>query len=96
MRVMVLGLRGFPGIQGGVETHAEHLYPLLVKLGCEVDVIVRSQYMPGDIGDTWRGVRFRRLWSPCPRMKGIERGICPLFFRCVVRSLKEAGRVAYS
>jgi glycosyltransferase involved in cell wall biosynthesis len=72
MRVMVLGLRGFPGIQGGVETHAEHLYPLLVKLGCEVDVIVRSQYMPGDIGDTWRGVRFRRLWSPCPCMKGIE------------------------
>jgi len=72
MRIMVLGLRGFPGVQGGVETHAEHLYPLLVKLGCEVDVIVRSQYMPGDIGDTWRGVRFRRLWSPCPCMKGIE------------------------
>ncbi|MDL1985605.1 MAG: glycosyltransferase family 4 protein [Deltaproteobacteria bacterium] len=69
---MVLGLRGFPGIQGGVETHAEHLYPLLVKLGCEVDVIVRSPHVPKSNGNTWRGVRFRRLWSPGPRMKGLE------------------------
>jgi glycosyltransferase involved in cell wall biosynthesis len=72
MRVMVLGLRGFPEIQGGVETHAEHLYPLLVKLGCEVDVIVRSPYVPKSNGNTWRGVRFRRLWSPGPGAKGVE------------------------
>lgn len=45
MRIMVLGLRGFPGIQGGVETHAEKLYPLLVKLGCEVKVLTRSPYV---------------------------------------------------
>ena len=42
MRVAFLGLRGFPDVQGGVETHAEHLCPLLVELGCEVDVIVRA------------------------------------------------------
>ena len=72
MRVMVLGLRGFPGIQGGVETHSEHLYPLLVKLGCQVDVIVRSPYVPKSNSNTWRGVRFRRLWSPGPGTKGVE------------------------
>ena len=45
MRIMVLGLRGFPGIEGGVEKHAEQLYPLLVELGCEVRVLTRSPYV---------------------------------------------------
>ena len=70
MRVMFLGLRGFPRVQGGVETHSEHLCPLLGELGCEVEVIVRSPYMPPETGDGWRGVRFVRLWSP--RSKGLE------------------------
>lgn len=63
MRVMVLGLRGFPAVQGGVETHAEHLYPILVQLGCEVDVITRATYMPKNM-KAWQGVRFQRLWTP--------------------------------
>jgi hypothetical protein len=25
LHVMMLGLRGFPGVQGGVEAHAEHV-----------------------------------------------------------------------
>ncbi|MBN8777996.1 glycosyltransferase family 4 protein [Thiobacillus sp.] len=70
MRVAFLGLRGFPDVQGGVETHAEHLCPLLVELGCEVDVIVRAPYQPESIGDEWKGIRFHRLWAP--RSKGLE------------------------
>jgi len=67
---MVLGLRGFPDVQGGVETHAENLYPLLAALGCRVEVIVRSRYVDTSTSRTWRGVRFRRLWSPPG--KGLE------------------------
>lgn len=70
MRVMFLGLRGFPQVQGGVEAHAEHLCPLLVEMGCEVTVIVRSSYMPAGMGDGWRGVRFVRVWAP--QSKGLE------------------------
>ncbi len=70
MRVAFLGLRGFPNVQGGVETHAEHLCPLLVELGCEVDVIVRASYQSEAIGNAWKGIRFHRLWSP--RSKGLE------------------------
>lgn len=66
----MLGLRGFPQVQGGVETHAENICPLLSEAGCQVETIVRSPYMPRDKGDVWRGVRFRRLWSP--RSKGLE------------------------
>jgi glycosyltransferase involved in cell wall biosynthesis len=60
---MVLGLRGFPGVQGGVEKHAEQLYPLLVERGCQIDVIVRSSYMPRNI-KSWKGIGFHRLWAP--------------------------------
>lgn len=70
MKIMVLGLRGFPGVQGGVEQHAEHLYPLLVQLGCEVEVLVRSPYWEAGRSRTWKGVRFRPLWSP--RHSGFE------------------------
>lgn len=66
----MLGLRGFPGVQGGVETHAEHLCPLLAEMGCDVTVLVRSPYQPRDVGRTWRGVKFVPLWAP--RSKGLE------------------------
>jgi glycosyltransferase involved in cell wall biosynthesis len=64
LRVMMLGLRGFPQVQGGIETHAEHLAPLLVQQGCDLEVIVRAPYQPVDIGNTWQGVKFTRLWAP--------------------------------
>jgi glycosyltransferase involved in cell wall biosynthesis len=64
IRVIMLGLRGFPQVQGGVETHAEHLCPLLVELGCEVTVLVRSAYQHAEIGSDWKGVRFISLWAP--------------------------------
>jgi glycosyltransferase involved in cell wall biosynthesis len=67
---MVLGLRGFPGIQGGVESHAEHLYSRLAGLGCDVEAVVRSAYWPADRPDSWRNIRFRCLWSP--KTKGLE------------------------
>ena len=69
MRIMVLGLRGFPDVQGGIEAHAEHLYPLLVKMGCVVEVIVRSGYVSAS-QDCWRGIRFHRIWAP--KLKGLE------------------------
>ena len=68
--VMVLGLRGFPQVQGGVETHAEHLYAELVQMGCDVEVVVRDSYQPRDNPDVWKGMRFKRLWAP--RKKSLE------------------------
>jgi glycosyltransferase involved in cell wall biosynthesis len=70
IRVTFLGLRGFPKVQGGVETHAEQLCPLLQEMGCEVEVIVRAPYMDAGTGASWRGVRFVRLWAP--KSKGLE------------------------
>ena len=70
LRVTMLGLRGFPNVQGGVENHAQNLSLRLVELGCDVEVIVRSPYVPRASGRTWCDVKLVRLWSP--RIKGVE------------------------
>lgn len=82
---MVLGLRGFPDVQGGVETHSEHLYPLLMELGCQIDVITRSPYMPPNLSE-WRGVRFHRLWAPKSKsLETIIHSILGVFYAAVKR-----------
>lgn len=70
MRIAMLGLRGFPGVQGGVETHAEFLCPLLVEAGFKVHVIARRPYQPANVGKSWNGVRIHRIWAP--KVKGLE------------------------
>lgn len=70
LKIMFLGLRGFPDVQGGVEKHVEQLCPQLAQMGCEVTVVVRSGYQPPQVGDEWRRVRFKRIWAP--RSKNLE------------------------
>ena len=71
MKIFVVGTRGFPDIQGGVEKHCEGLYPRLVKLGCQVTVAVRIPYVSFEKKITsWQGVKFIYLW--CPRLKSLE------------------------
>lgn len=84
MKVIVLGLRGFPNIQGGVEKHCEYLYPLLVKYGCQVEVVVRSQYVNLK-SDKWKGVFFKKIWAP--RIKGVE-ALFHTFFGILYASIK--------
>lgn len=67
LQVMILDLRGFPGVQGGIETHVEHLAPALVMLGYSVAVTVRSRYMRANPLKEWKGVRLLRIWSPRSR-----------------------------
>jgi len=69
LRVTMLGIRGFPDVQGGAEKHVEKLSCALTTLGCEVDAIVRSGYVP-EMQKRWRGIRFIRLWAP--RISGAE------------------------
>lgn len=65
MKIFVLGTRGIPRIQGGVETHCEELYPRLVKLGCDVTLITRTPYVePDNRLDNFRGVKLKHLYAP--------------------------------
>lgn len=66
---MVLGVRGIPNVQGGVETHAEQLYQRLAQHGCEVEVLVRTPFVPKQQRN-FGAIRLRRIWSP--RSPGLE------------------------
>jgi glycosyltransferase involved in cell wall biosynthesis len=67
MTVLVLGLRGFPNVPGGVETHAENLYPLIASMGIRVICITRRPYHDQL---SWSGVEFVPTWAP--RSKFLE------------------------
>lgn len=45
MKIAVVGLRGFPNVLGGVETHCEQLYPRIASLGHEVFVFARRNFV---------------------------------------------------
>lgn len=71
MKIVVIGTRGIPGIQGGVETHCENLYPRLAAMGHDVTVIRRSCY----INDSnrmrdYKGVKLVDVYAP--RKKSLE------------------------
>lgn len=64
MNIYVIGTRGVPGLQGGVEKHCEQLYPLLVEKGCAVTVFARTPYFCKEKRLTqWRGIELRYLWT---------------------------------
>ena len=69
LKIIVLGTRGFPDIQGGVEKHCQQLYPGLVRLGCEVTVLAREPYI-GKQGKFYQGIRVVPL--SCPKNKFFE------------------------
>ncbi len=71
MKIVVVGTRGIPNIQGGVETHCEELYPRLAALGCDVTIIRRSCYVTDDNRITeYKGVKLIDVYAP--RRKSIE------------------------
>jgi glycosyltransferase involved in cell wall biosynthesis len=65
MRICVIGLRGVPNVIGGIETHCEHLYPLMAAKdpGLDITLITRSAYSPQKRG-TWQGTKTVALYAP--------------------------------
>lgn len=70
LSVMMVGLRGCPNVQGGVERHVEQLAPRLAAAGCDVEVLVRAPYVPAEAEGLWQGVRITRVW--CWRSRSLE------------------------
>ncbi len=71
MKIVVVGTRGIPNIQGGVETHCEELYPRLVAMGHDVTIVRRSCYVtPENKSTDYKGVRLKDIYAP--RKKSIE------------------------
>jgi glycosyltransferase involved in cell wall biosynthesis len=69
LRIAVIGLRGIPEVQGGVERHCQLLYPRLVRAGYRVTIIGRSPYI-SKTPYAFEGVQVVPVWSP--RKKSLE------------------------
>lgn len=64
MRICVSGLRGFPDVMGGIETHCQNLYPRLAARERDLAVTVygRTPYV-GRAPYEYRGVRIQPVWT---------------------------------
>lgn len=65
MKICVTGLRGIPGVMGGVETHCEELMPRIVARDpeLEIEVCARAPYLDAPPA-SYRGVKVTALRSP--------------------------------
>ncbi|MDE6716303.1 MAG: glycosyltransferase family 4 protein, partial [Muribaculaceae bacterium] len=71
IKLAVIGIRGFPGVQGGVESHCEQLIPRLAQKDVVARVYRRKPYLSDSsrIAD-YRNIKFIDL--PSTRIKGVE------------------------
>lgn len=68
-KLAVIGFRGFPGVQGGVEKHCEALIPLLAR-NYNIRVYRRKPYLTTESAQTFKGIEYVDL--PSTRIKGVE------------------------
>ncbi|HEY9301949.1 MAG TPA: glycosyltransferase family 4 protein, partial [Phormidium sp.] len=72
MKIAVIGAKGLPAKQGGIEHHCEEIYPRLVTQGHSVDLFARSSYTESTSLETYdyKGVRVISL--PCLYTGGMD------------------------
>ncbi len=68
IKIAVIGTRGFPGIQGGVEMHCENIYPRMT--GVRITVYRRKPYLSEASKATYSGISYIDL--PSTHIKGFE------------------------
>jgi glycosyltransferase involved in cell wall biosynthesis len=72
LKILVTGTRGIPGIQGGVETHCEELYPKMIGINHEdITLIGRSAYITDkNPAKEYKGIKIKNIYSP--KIKSFE------------------------
>lgn len=83
-RVFVIGVRGFPNIQGGIETHCENLYPHIVNDQIDVVVLARKAYVSSR--QSYKGVKLIPIWSPVtPGLEALVHSFLAVVYSIVCR-----------
>ncbi len=63
-RICMIGLRGVPDVEGGIEKHVEQLSLNLARKGADVHVYARRGYVREAGPHLWNGVTVHPLWAP--------------------------------
>lgn len=85
IKVAVLGTRGIPDVQGGIETHCQHLFPRLAKMGFDITLYARKGYVKNDKPYEYQNIRVLPL--KCSRRASLES--LTHTWRCFWRARKE-------
>ncbi|MGL4618668.1 MAG: glycosyltransferase, partial [Chroococcidiopsis sp.] len=86
MRIAVIGAKGLPANQGGIEHYCQEMYPRMVERNHSVDLFARSSYL----GSSWleqykyKGVRVISL--PCLQLRGAD-----AFFTSLLGAIAASG-----
>ena len=72
MKIAVIGVKGLPAKQGGIERYCEELYPRLASQGHQVDLFARPSYTqkPWFSSSNYRGVRV--ICLPSIPVRGLD------------------------
>ena len=87
MKIAVIGVKGLPARQGGIEHYCETLYPRIVEQGHSVDLFARSSYVnkPWFSVSEYKGMRI--ICLPSFPLRGLD-AFTNSFFAALVASYK--------
>lgn len=86
LKVAVVGVRGIPSIEGGIETHCEDLYPRLSEMGFDITLFARKAYV-GPTPFNYKGVHVVPLWAP--KSQGVE-ALVHTFYAVIMARIRGA------
>lgn len=72
MKIAVIGAKGLPAKQGGIERHCEELYPRMVAQGHSVDLFARQSYAQFRDSGPYRVRGVQVISIPTPADGGLE------------------------
>ena len=76
MKIAVIGVKGLPAGQGGIERACQELYPRLVKLGHSVDLYARLTYTQKKSFSSYKYKGVRVIGLPSFPIKGVDAFFC--------------------
>ncbi|MEO1622094.1 MAG: glycosyltransferase family 4 protein [Cyanobacteria bacterium J06632_3] len=74
MRIAVIGSKGLPPHQGGIEHHCAEIYPRMVGAGHSVDLYARSSYNDQGRVQSYQGVKV--ITVPSIKLRGVDALAC--------------------
>lgn len=72
MKIAVIGAKGLPAKQGGIEHHCEEIYPRMVEQGHSVDLFARSSYTGNISLHQYETQGVQVISLPCLNLKGMD------------------------
>jgi glycosyltransferase involved in cell wall biosynthesis len=72
MKIAVVGAKGLPALQGGIERYCEEMYPGMVEQGHSVDLFARQSYTQSSNFGTYNYKGVRVICLPSIPLKGVD------------------------